>query len=397
MSQTNDFDIANQPGNTFRAELNEDLQALVTQNAGEDEPGTGALTAYPYMLWVDTNFIPPLLKQRNGANNGWVTIGYVGTTAKTALFANNAEVVTVDGATARVGIGDTTPSYTLDVNGDINCTGTLRIAGNSIGNIASNVAIDPFSGNGSAVAFVLSQTPVSINNVFVFVSGVYQPKSTYSLAGNTITFSSPPPTGSNNIQIVTGGSLVLGTPSDGTVTVAKLASSAYASQVEAEAGTENTKIPTVLRIWQAIAAWMTANRKMTQVYQGSNVSLTTGTSNILAFNTERFDDGNWHDNVTNNSRITVDFTGRVRVTATLSTNCSAATTQILGLSKNGGPAGLQGPTNYSVGSLTGLGSVVTQIFECAPGDYFQANAFIISSGTVVTYADSTTMTVERIK
>jgi hypothetical protein len=32
-----------------------------------------------------------------------------------------------------VGIGDTTPSYTLDVNGDINATGDLRIGGTAIG------------------------------------------------------------------------------------------------------------------------------------------------------------------------------------------------------------------------------------------------------------------------
>lgn len=42
------------------------------------------------------------------------------------------------------------------------------------------------------------------------------------------------------------------TPSDGSVTIAKLASSTKASQAEAEAGSENTKYMTALRTWQAI-------------------------------------------------------------------------------------------------------------------------------------------------
>jgi hypothetical protein len=223
MSQTIDFDLSNQPGNTFRAELNNDLQALATGNSGTVEPGTGGTTSYPYMVWIDTNTSPALLKQRNGANNAWITIGYVGTTAKVALFANNTEIVTVDGPNSRVGINDTTPSYALDVTGDINCTGALRIGGTSIGNIASNVTIDQFSGNGSTTGFTLSQAPTSINNVQVFVSGVYQPTSSFSIVGTTLTFGTAPLTGSNNIQIITGGNLVLGTPSDGTVTRAKMA------------------------------------------------------------------------------------------------------------------------------------------------------------------------------
>tara|TARA_Y100001938_G_scaffold151068_1_gene245650 strand:+ start:6372 stop:7877 length:1506 start_codon:yes stop_codon:yes gene_type:complete len=38
-------------------------------------------------------------------------------------------ILTVDGSNQRIGIKDTTPSYALDVNGDINLTGSLRING----------------------------------------------------------------------------------------------------------------------------------------------------------------------------------------------------------------------------------------------------------------------------
>jgi hypothetical protein len=89
---------------------------------------------------------------------------------------------------------------------------------------ASNVAVDPFSGNGSTTAFTLSGDPGSENNTQVYVSGVYQEKDTYSVSGTTLTFSTAPPTGTSNIEVVWTAPLAIGTPSDGTVTTAKLAS-----------------------------------------------------------------------------------------------------------------------------------------------------------------------------
>jgi hypothetical protein len=87
----------------------------------------------------------------------------------------------------------------------------------------TNVAVDVFSGNGSTTAFTLSGDPGSKNNTYVFVGGVYQQKSTYSQSGTTITFSAAPPSGSSNVEVVWTQPLAIGVPSDGTVTTAKIA------------------------------------------------------------------------------------------------------------------------------------------------------------------------------
>lgn len=58
-----------------------------------------------------------------------------------------------------------------------------------------DTAVDAFTGNGSQVAFILSQVPLSKENTKVFVSGVYQSKSSYTISGNVLTFSEAPPTG----------------------------------------------------------------------------------------------------------------------------------------------------------------------------------------------------------
>ena len=64
-----DYIIANQSGAAFRADLNNGLAAIVSQNSGATQPST----TYAYQWWADTT--TGLLKIRNAANNAWITIG----------------------------------------------------------------------------------------------------------------------------------------------------------------------------------------------------------------------------------------------------------------------------------------------------------------------------------
>lgn len=63
-----DYAIANQSGAAFRADLNNALAAIVSQNSGAAEPSN----TYAYMPWADTT--AGVMKLRNGANNGWITL-----------------------------------------------------------------------------------------------------------------------------------------------------------------------------------------------------------------------------------------------------------------------------------------------------------------------------------
>jgi hypothetical protein len=126
---------------------------------------------------------------------------------------------TINGATsASIGSQYSSTTFVADLE-----TGQWFAASTGLG--ASNVAVDVFSGNGSTTAFTLSGDPGSKNNTLVEISGVYQQKSTYTVSGTTLTFSTAPPTGTSNIEVVWTAPLAIGTPSDGTVTTAKIASS----------------------------------------------------------------------------------------------------------------------------------------------------------------------------
>ena len=64
-----DYIIANQSGAAFRADLNNGLAAIVSQNSGATQPST----TYAYQWWADTT--TGLLKIRNAANSAWITVG----------------------------------------------------------------------------------------------------------------------------------------------------------------------------------------------------------------------------------------------------------------------------------------------------------------------------------
>lgn len=89
---------------------------------------------------------------------------------------------------------------------------------------ASNKIADQFIGAGSAGPFTLSGDPGSKNNTDVYVGGVYQNKSTYTVTGTSLTLGGAVSAGVI-IECNWAQPLPVGTPSDATVTPAKLADS----------------------------------------------------------------------------------------------------------------------------------------------------------------------------
>tara|TARA_R100001163_G_scaffold64846_1_gene60142 strand:+ start:248 stop:1738 length:1491 start_codon:yes stop_codon:yes gene_type:complete len=96
-----DYDIANQSGANFRADLNNALDAIVSNNSGSSEPST----TFAYEWWIDTS--ANVLKLRNSANNAWITLPLS---------------ITADNST----------SGGLTVNGNLATTGTVDINGQEL-------------------------------------------------------------------------------------------------------------------------------------------------------------------------------------------------------------------------------------------------------------------------
>jgi hypothetical protein len=63
-----DYDLINQSGANFRTDLNNALDAIVSNNSGAAEPAT----MFAYELWVDTS--NSVMKIRNSGNDAWITL-----------------------------------------------------------------------------------------------------------------------------------------------------------------------------------------------------------------------------------------------------------------------------------------------------------------------------------
>jgi hypothetical protein len=68
--------------------------------------------------------------------------------------------------------------------------------------VSASVVKNDFIGDGVTVAFVLSASPSTILATNIFINGVYQEKDSYTLSGNTITFTVAPPL-SSSIEVLT--------------------------------------------------------------------------------------------------------------------------------------------------------------------------------------------------
>ena len=67
---THDYIISNASGAAVRADLNNALAAIASNNSSATEP----TTTYAYQWWADTGSSPTVMKLRNAANSAWITL-----------------------------------------------------------------------------------------------------------------------------------------------------------------------------------------------------------------------------------------------------------------------------------------------------------------------------------
>jgi len=154
----------------------------------------------------------------------------------------------------------------------------MAVIGNSSTQQAFTPAIDYFSGTGSATAFTLSRPVASVAQVQVTIDNVAQnPSSAYTVSANTITFTSAPLSGTNNIYVYYTSPITdVIAPGQGTVTTTSLTSSLTLA---------SPNITTALTLTGAAG---TSGQVLTSAGSGfaptwsspSSTSISNGTSNV---------------------------------------------------------------------------------------------------------------------
>jgi len=96
--------------------------------------------------------------------------------------------------------------------------------------------------NGGTTGFTLqvgsvNVTPPKETTLLISVGGILQePVSAYTLSGSTITFTSPPESGADFFGVMLGDTMSIGTPSDGTISAAKVENTFISGQTEITSG-----------------------------------------------------------------------------------------------------------------------------------------------------------------
>lgn len=86
----------------------------------------------------------------------------------------------------------------------------MSYIGNTPTTQASVGTISYFNGDGSTTSFTLGVAPLAGYQVDAYINVVWQnPASAYTITGNIITFTSPPPVGSSNIVVKYGAATTI--------------------------------------------------------------------------------------------------------------------------------------------------------------------------------------------
>ncbi len=168
-----------------------------------------------------------------------------------------------------------------------------------------------------------------------------------------------------------------------TLTYGKTLSTEFATTADILAGTANKVVN---------AANLAPLTQSTQVKKAAAQSIAASVATILTFDTENFDDGNWHDNVTNNSRITVPFTGRIRLNAMVELSTTNTGEFRIYILKNGSIIARY--TSIS-GSAIVPSASLSEVANCTTNDYFEVQ--VVTASATATEPARTTFTVERLK
>ena len=181
---TSQLDLGELALNTYdgKVYLKKDVngtQSVVEVGGGGGSQQSGVWTEYVYTATSNqTSF--------SGTDDNSQTLSYV--TGYLQVFLNgilldNGTDYTANTTTSVVLTNGAAAGDTLQISTFVKVLGT------------ADISVDTFTPNGSTTAFTLSENPDVEENIQVYIDGVYQEQSTYSVSTNTLTFSTAPASG----------------------------------------------------------------------------------------------------------------------------------------------------------------------------------------------------------
>jgi len=252
---------------------------------------------------------------------------------------------------------------------------------NVSGLLTSSANLDTFSGNNSTTAFTLSSDPLVINNTYVYINGVYQQKSTYSISGTTLTFSTAPPTGTNNVEVVYTVPVAIGVPTDSSITTPKIINGAVTP----------AKLSTGYPFWNSSGYLGILNTNPQKELHVTSTALTGAAMRFENTNTSMASGNNYgqiewfgNDNSTNANGV------RARIAA-LAANTTGQTNVVVSVTGSSSTT-LTNVGTFSSAGLNVNGTTATNALSVSTGGAYYSSTSLITHGTCTRYAATVNQT-----
>ena len=204
-SQSTDLAIGTNTSNAIHFVINNQTTDAITINASSAVAFNGQYGSLGQVLISNGSSTPPAW---GNAGGNLVTVDFTATAAQTT-FTTTYVVGTV--SVYRNGIKLGLPDFTA-TNGTTVVLATGAAAGDLIEiqsfttlTLYSSITSQDFSGNGSTTAFTLNTNPANSASLLVAINGIVQDPANYTVSGTTLTFTTAPATGTNNISTRTLG------------------------------------------------------------------------------------------------------------------------------------------------------------------------------------------------
>jgi len=255
----------------------------------------------------------------------------------------------------------------FDANGE-----PTAVTGGSSGAPAT-ITRQVFSGDGTTAIFTLASDPGALgNSAQVYIGGIYQQRSTYTVGGTTLTFSQAPVAGTDNIEFVnfltdaigsTSADLVLYTPTGSGATARTAAQKFAERQSVKDFGAVGNGVADDTTAFNN--AWTANNPNPVFVPAGSYAITGTVTGSFVA-----------------SGNVTI-VGGTVNTIATYGTNLSTGGTASIGSNATvGGTLAVTGPVTFT-NDLAINGSDITTT-ATGTATVFNANATSLNIGGAAT-------------
>ena len=134
----------------------------------------------------------------------------------------------------------------------------------------------------------------------------------------------------------------------------------------------------------AVVGSSVVNNTGCSVYHSTTQSVNTATWTTLTWDSENYDDDTYHSTVTNPSRITVNFTGRIQLRAAVADLTNSSTERGSRFLENGVATNMPVFTHYVSSANNTINKVVDGEYEkdCNSGDYFEVQWYQASGGAI---------------